>query len=591
MPNLRRSLERLFGLVQLRPVIPLLLIALGVATALAEVFSITLIIPLVQMETGQATAVALPPWLAHWPSEQRLAAGGLLILVGILLRNLLAFAYSVLSQWMIADRSDGLRKRLADHLLRVGLGWIERQQQGRLANLLNKEPWRVSSAVGLVTNFLINLCMTLIFGGALLWISWPLTLVAGVAFLILSYLLRRLTRRIKALGAEAHDADNQLSQRVLEILGGLRVIHASGTAASESTRFADVSGRVRQTFFQMERLCGAVGPVSEIFSALLLAAILGAALVGGGESLASTLAFLLLLYRLHPRIKQMDFDRVSFAGLEPAIDALHDFLDPEGKGIPASGFRQPAVLREGIRFESVGFRYESGAPPVFSGLDLLLPAGKTTALVGPSGAGKSTLASLICRFYEPERGRILADTTPLSEFDLVSWRSRIALVSQEVFLFHATVAENIAYGVPGASAAEIEVAARASCAWDFIQGLPQGLETVLGDRGVRISGGQRQRLALARALIRQAQILILDEATNALDAITEGEIRGVLRTATAGRTVIVIAHRLHTIEDADHVVVLEEGRVVQAGPPAQLLADPGLYRRLQEAAGSASGIS
>jgi subfamily B ATP-binding cassette protein MsbA len=228
----------------------------------------------------------------------------------------------------------------------------------------------------------------------------------------------------------------------------------------------------------------------------------------------------------------------------------------------------------------VRFHYEPDEPPALDDVSLTIPAGRTTALVGPSGAGKSTLVKLLFRFYDPDEGTVTVDGRPLPELALGSWRDRIALVSQDVFLFNATVRENIAYGRPGATDAEVEEAARRADAHAFIRRLPQGYDTELGDRGVRLSGGQQQRITLARAIVRNPELLILDEATNALDSRSERLIQDALDLFGEGRTVVIIAHRFSTIEQADHIVVLEGGRVREEGDRESLLAHEGLFSEL-----------
>jgi subfamily B ATP-binding cassette protein MsbA len=241
---------------------------------------------------------------------------------------------------------------------------------------------------------------------------------------------------------------------------------------------------------------------------------------------------------------------------------------------PCQGFRQA------IRFNRVTFCYNPAEKPALQDLSIRIPAGKTTALVGPSGAGKTTLINLILRLYEVTTGEIYVDDHPLWTLDLTSWRSRIALVSQDVYMFNTTVRENIAYGCPGVTADEVVAAAQQADAHAFISQLPRGYDTKVGDRGVRLSGGQRQRITLARAIVRNPELLILDEATNALDSISEHLIQQALDTLSRDRTVVVIAHRLSTIERADHIIVLEEGRVREEGDLPHLLKLDGLFARL-----------
>jgi subfamily B ATP-binding cassette protein MsbA len=255
-------------------------------------------------------------------------------------------------------------------------------------------------------------------------------------------------------------------------------------------------------------------------------------------------------------------------------------LDPADKTFVQSGDRHFSELQHEIEMRAVSFCYRTKATPAIKDISLHIPKGKLTALVGPSGAGKSTIVNLICRFYDVTAGEILVDGTPLNAFESGSWRSRIAVVSQDPFLFAATIADNIAYSRPGATRAEIQDAARRAHAHEFICELPQGYETLVGDRGVRLSGGQRQRIAIARAFLCNAELLILDEATNELDGLSEALIQEVIRSLRGQCTVLAIAHRLSTIEEADHIVVLDKGSVVEDGQLVELIEKNGLFARL-----------
>jgi subfamily B ATP-binding cassette protein MsbA len=271
---------------------------------------------------------------------------------------------------------------------------------------------------------------------------------------------------------------------------------------------------------------------------------------------------------------------VRLAALAASVDAVLSILDSSGKSYIQSGTLMHPGLDDAIVVDGVSFLYDSDSNPALLDASFAIPAGKTTAFVGPSGGGKSTVIKLILRFYDPTAGRILTNDRSLREFDLASWRNQIAVVSQDGYLFNATVRDNIAYGRIGATDEEIVDAARQADAHDFIERLPDGYETVLGHHGMRLSGGQQQRISLARAIVRNPRILVLDEATNALDSISEHWIQETLEKMRANRTVIVIAHRLATIEQADQIIVLENGTVRERGTLRELVAADGLFARL-----------
>ena len=296
--------------------------------------------------------------------------------------------------------------------------------------------------------------------------------------------------------------------------------------------------------------------------------------------LPTLIAFIAILYRLQPRIRALITSRVTLLGLQGAVLTVTDFPDAPPDPARGSGRRTFSGLKREIRFEHVTFRYDEAQRPALDHAALTIRRGGMTAVVGRSGAGKSTLLDLLLQFQQPQQGMILVDGIPLETLDIASWRSRIAVVSQDPYIFDDSVRDNILYGRPTATDAEIAAAACLAHADHFIAELPRGYETIVGDRGVRLSGGQRQRLALARALARRPDILVLDEATNALDSLTEQAFQEALLEFARERTVIVVAHRLSTIERADHIVFLDSGRVVEQATFADLLRADGLFARM-----------
>jgi subfamily B ATP-binding cassette protein MsbA len=311
---------------------------------------------------------------------------------------------------------------------------------------------------------------------------------------------------------------------------------------------------------------------------LLLGILLVTAMRTPGR-MAVLFSFLVLLYRLQPRIKQFDADRVALDSFSASVQEVRSLLDKSDKPYVRSGIVTPASIKKAIIFENVSLDYDAGKGAALKHVTCSINVGETTAFVGPSGAGKSSLIRLLCRLYDPSSGRLLVDGIPLPDIDLAWWRNQIAVVSQEVYLFNATVAENIAYGKLDATREELVESAYKAHAIEFIEELPDGFETILGDRGIRLSGGQRQRLALARAFVRDPQILILDEATNSLDLISEAVVQDTLEQFGRNRTVLIVAHRLSTIQHADKIIVLDSGRLAESGTLTQLLAAGGLFSR------------
>jgi subfamily B ATP-binding cassette protein MsbA len=317
------------------------------------------------------------------------------------------------------------------------------------------------------------------------------------------------------------------------------------------------------------------GPLTEILIAGILAIM--ALLINATTVAAATLVgFLAILYRLQPRALGLASARARLLGLQAAVFEVTDLITAD-RGLRAeAGGRPFEGLRDAIVFDRVTFAYEGAAKPAIEEASLTIRQGRTTAILGPSGAGKSTLLDLLMRFIEPQSGVIRVDGVVLGTIDPLAFRARLAIVDQDPYIFDDTVQSNVRYGRLEADDDEVVEAAQVACAHDFISALPGGYQTRIGERGVRLSGGQRQRLALARALLRDADVLILDEATNALDSATERAFHDALEQFRQDRTVIIVAHRLTMLDQIDHVVVLDHGRVVEQGRPEALLRTTGL---------------
>ena len=562
------------------------LVVLGVLTSLAEGISVSLFLPFLQSmgagdgaATGNRFVDAVGGLFSAVPEAQRLLVIALAIFTLLVVVSLLRYAYDMVFAWMDVRIGHRLRSGIYAQLLAVGYGFLERSEFGRLLNTLSTETWRTSAALATLVGLFIGLCTAAVYVALLLLLSWKLTLLVLVGLALISAVARFLTRRVKALGAEATEANAALAQRMLEGLGGMKVIRTFVREPYEQRRFDRASEEVTSIFWRLGLLSGIVTPVYEVLSAVLLVSVLYVSLQDTAN-LPLLLVFIFVLYRLRPRVQSLDAARVRLTSLAAAVRDVNGMLDRTDKPYIASGNDPFEAVRDGIRFDDVTFRYAPDEDPALDGVSFTIPAGKTTAIVGPSGAGKSTLIKLLFRFYDPDAGTVRVDGRPLPDLDLVAWRERIALVSQEIYLFNASIRENIAYGRLDATDEEIVDAARRADAHAFIEALPHGYATRTGDRGVRLSGGQQQRLTLARAIVRDPALFILDEATNALDTISENAIQSALRTFGEDRTVVVIAHRLSTIEHADHIIVLEEGRVAEQGTLQALLDHDGLFARL-----------
>ncbi|MEG5066242.1 ABC transporter ATP-binding protein [Microcoleus sp. B3-A4] len=515
---------------------------------------------------------------ANTSANSRTVRISILILLSTWMRaafNYLSIIYIEISQIKLLDR---LRKQIFEQLQAFSLGYFAKTKSGELVNTITTELERIKSAFGGVA-FVITRCLVgVVYVSTLLLLSWQLTLLAVMLFGLLAVGLSTLNVRVREESFEISAANGHFTSTAVEFINGIRTIQAFAAQEFERKRFYQSSSRVAESLIKITRLMSSVKPLSEsIATAILVSLIIMAfngILIGKSLPVASLLTFFFVLFRLVPTLQDVNGTRVVLSGLQGASVNVKELLRTDNKDYFPNGHLEFSGLKRAINLVSVDFGYEPDNL-VLHDISLTIEQGKMTALVGGSGAGKTTLADIIPRFYDPTRGTILIDGVDLKTYEIKSLRQKLAIVSQDTFIFNANVRDNIAYALEGVEEAEILEAARQAYALEFIEQLPEGFDTELGDRGVRLSGGQRQRLAIARALLRDPEILILDEATSALDSVSERLIQESLEKLSMGRTVIAIAHRLSTIVRADKVVVLEQGRIVEQGGYQELLSQHG----------------
>ena len=580
------------------------LLALGLITtslaSLLDGFTLVVLIPLLKHLFGTAgqlrpTSTRLEalmdrlvePLVAGLSPGQ--AAGRLVVLLALalLLKNVLSYASSQISVRAQEGLVRDVRSRLFSHLLPLEMDFFQRTRAGQLISAMITE---VDQTKTVITASLLSLFQNLVVVVTTLFIlsqiSIRLTLLtlAFVPLLVLGLqiLLRRLRRHAQARARER----GEITATITERLGAIRLIRSYGEEERESSRFHAQAERYRKRVIRTQRFSSLTSPLTEIFSGFLVILIIWAGTKPGLVGLQSALApeaiivFLMAALKLSSPLKTIASFPATMAVTLASAERVFDLLDQPPAELEAPGEETARFERE-IAFDNVSFRYGNG-DLVLSEVSFRMSRGKVVALVGPSGAGKTTAADLLPRFHDPTSGQILMDGVPLTKLTRRSLRALMGVVSQETVLLNDTVLANIAYGSPGATREQVEDAARAANASSFIAALPHGYDTMLGERGTRLSGGQRQRIAIARALLRDPPILILDEATSALDTESERLVQQAIERLMHHRTVLVIAHRLATVRNADEIVVLDAGRVVQRGTHEELLQTSGLYRRLYD---------
>lgn len=570
-------------------------LALGVLAAGLEAFSLLLLIPFLRSLFGMG-----PPlpgggrnaaerfidgiaggWLGPEAGLEGLRAVCVLVLAALLLKNVCIVGGRALSirtqEFLVRD----VRNAVHGHLQHLPLAFFER---GKVGQLIARVITDAGEAKPVVTDALaqaVRQVATLAaYAAALFALSWRLALIAVILVPLVWLGLRPLLGRLRERFRRTWDDHGELVAALQESLGAVRLVKSGVAEDFEKERF-----RRRSDAFSRKRIAAATtrhlaSPLSEVLASVVALGLvwIGASFVGGGGSIAPEqfVAFVTIALRAITPVKAFaQYPAIAAQGLA-AADRFFEILDQDPE--PAGGSRIATGPEREIRYEGVSFAYERGRAALRD-IDVVIPRGSVVAIVGASGSGKSTLVDLLPRFADPQAGRVTIDGTDIREFSVDSLRRLIGLVGQEAVLFHDTVAANIAYGEDTPDPAAVEAAARTAGAHGFITGLPDGYGTVLGDRGVRLSTGQRQRIGIARAIFRDPPILILDEATSAVDAETET----ALRTAAEGfrgRTVIVVAHRLSTVREADRIFVLERGRLVDAGGHDALVSRGGPYRRL-----------
>jgi ABC-type multidrug transport system fused ATPase/permease subunit len=563
---------------------------LGTLARLTAPYKVRTILSVFSLLAATATALA-PPFLSKYAVDDGIRQHDLTKLwwiVGAFLAAGLAnwamsYVQTYLTGWVGERILADLRNKLFGHLQRLSLGFYERNRAGVIISRLTNDVEALDQLVTDGVTSLVQNTLTLIGTAILLFVlDWRLALATLAVIPLMS--LATIWFRVRSSRAyrAVRERLGLVTATLAEDIAGMRIVQAFTREPRNIRNFREVSERYRDSNMETVVLNGIYFPFVDLLSSVALAVVLG---YGGhlyfdGEVTIGTLfAFMLYVQNFFDPVQQLSQLYNTFLSATAALDKIMDVLDEEPEVLDAPHAVPLPEVQGHVRFEGVRFSYGTG-PEVLHGLDLDVPPGTTVALVGHTGAGKSTIAKLLARFYDPTEGRVTIDGHDLRDVTQASLRRQLGIVPQEGFLFAGTVTENIAFGKPDAAPDEVVRAAQTVGAHEFILRLENGYETELQERGSRLSLGQRQLVALARALLADPRLLILDEATSSVDIGTERKIEQALRLLLAGRTAFIIAHRLSTIRDADLIVVLEQGRIVEQGSHDELLQRRGLYTSL-----------
>lgn len=536
---------------------------------------------------GQSTEMSGAPAFLRLLSKQidslepRQIAIAIICIISI--KSVATFAATSLSSVLARRIVAGLREKAITIVTSANMEYFSSLPSGQLLGLISGVS-QVGKFYQLALALVVLLLSMFAFIVVLISLSWKLTFLSSLMLVVLIAVNQQIVQRVKTAGKDTIVYFTKLNTYIVEIISGIKLVKLFAAEKRAEQEFLQRSNDFDKAELTAQLFVNSVHPLNEALGIVALLSVVALSSIASlDDSQALLITFLVVVFRLLPLIASLNHTRTELARLHHTAESTMEFLaTTPAEGMP-NGTRVFTKLEDALCFRQVSFAYKNKQQLVLDNVDLYLRKGKSIGLVGSSGAGKSTIADLICRFYDPTAGVVTVDGVDLREFDIGTLRRKIGVVSQETFLFHDSIRANILYGKPEASESEMVDAARRAKALDFIQKLPEGFDTVVGNRGALLSGGERQRLAIARAILVDPDILILDEATSSLDSISERAVQAAIEELLPGRTSLIIAHRLSTLQRCDQIAVLEDGKIVELDNHGALIKQAGHYARFYNA--------
>jgi len=584
---LREKLRALYAVATFRPMFVATVVGLSLSTAVLEGIGLSFLLPIIELARDPNAAESADGALEVFVTVYDFIGVPLtleFIILGVSLVLFARYLLSFLAGWLeVVLRMKYLRylqTEAFENALTARIRYFDAQGSDDILNAIVTQARQATSVINQSVQLVQQGLLCLVYVSITLYISPYLTIAAGVVLGGITYVLRYVVESGYTVGDRVAAANERVQTAAQAGMQGIRDVKLFGMAEELRSDFNDAVNQAVKSKVLLARNKTAMDNSYQLLTAITIFGLIYAALTFAQLSLAGLGVFLFAMFRLAPRISSLNTIAYKLEGTLPHLVRTQQFLEEiESHEEPHHGSKPAPRDIEEISFDDVSFAYETGEQ-IFEELSLRFESGEFVAFVGPSGAGKSTIVSLITRMYEPDAGAIRADSTPIDEFDIRDWRSRISVVRQHPFIFNDTLEHNITIGDRDASRSEVERVCEIAEVTEFLDDLPDGYDTVLGDEGVRLSGGQKQRVALARALLRDAELLVLDEATSDLDSNIEERVQQSIEAMERDYTMLVIAHRLSTIVNADRIYTIEDGKIAEVGSHDDLVRQDGTYAQL-----------